>query len=324
MPIPFIIGAVIAAAATGVAVKTIDDVVEGSDLRDEAEAIERRASSKMKDMEERKSRFKDKSEACLKEFGEFRLNIQKETFGRFVKINQKIGKQVSPKEMKDFDFDLEFNKSCVEMHKVASNALDATFLAAGSATPAALCGAVALWGTASTGTALSALSGAAATKATLAALGGGSLAAGGGGVALGTAVLGTAGVGLVAAPIIASSFYKSGGEKKKTAAVEYEAKVDVLVSEFESKLELYSRVFTRIDEIKGLLQSLSQRAHLQMDRLDGYVQGGFNKNSSNHISCYTNVSNCLKALREILELPLLNKNGDDLNNNFNAGKYRNV
>lgn len=53
-------------------------------------------------------------------------------------------------------------------------------------------------GTASTGTAISALSGAAATKATLALLGGGSLAAGGSGIAGGTMLLS----GIVAAPAL--------------------------------------------------------------------------------------------------------------------------
>lgn len=53
--------------------------------------------------------------------------------------------------------------------------------------------------TASTGTAISSLSGVAATNATLAWLGGGSLATGGGGMALGTAVLG----GIVAGPALA-------------------------------------------------------------------------------------------------------------------------
>lgn len=59
-------------------------------------------------------------------------------------------------------------------------------------------------GTASTGTAISTLSGVAATNATLAALGGGSLAAGGGGMALGSMILGgaTLGVGLLVGGII--------------------------------------------------------------------------------------------------------------------------
>lgn len=59
-------------------------------------------------------------------------------------------------------------------------------------------------GTASTGTAISSLSGIAATNATMAALGGGSLAVGGGGIALGTTILGAAtlGVGLLIGGII--------------------------------------------------------------------------------------------------------------------------
>ncbi|MFB6838727.1 hypothetical protein [Streptomyces sp. NPDC056361] len=58
--------------------------------------------------------------------------------------------------------------------------------------------AVGAFATASTGTAISGLSGAAATSAVLAWLGGGSLAAGGGGIAAGTLVLG----GITAAPVL--------------------------------------------------------------------------------------------------------------------------
>lgn len=56
--------------------------------------------------------------------------------------------------------------------------------------------AVGAWGTASTGVSIASLSGIAATNATMAAIGGGSLASGGAGIAGGTALLG----GIVAAP----------------------------------------------------------------------------------------------------------------------------
>ncbi len=68
--------------------------------------------------------------------------------------------------------------------------------AGGFAASGATTAAVMALGTASTGTAISSLSGAAAVNATLAAIGGGSLAAGGGGIAAGTAILGTATVGI--------------------------------------------------------------------------------------------------------------------------------
>lgn len=78
--------------------------------------------------------------------------------------------------------------------------------AGGFAASGATTAAVMALGTASTGTAISALSGAAATNATLAALGGGSLAAGGGGIALGTTILSAAtlGVGLLVGGVIFS------------------------------------------------------------------------------------------------------------------------
>jgi hypothetical protein len=80
------------------------------------------------------------------------------------------------------------------------------FAAAGATTAAVMA-----LGTASTGAAISGLSGAAATNATLALLGGGPLAAGGGGIAAGAAMLSAAtlGVGLLVGGII---FNFTGGK----------------------------------------------------------------------------------------------------------------
>jgi len=86
-----------------------------------------------------------------------------------------------------------------EAYKTAIKSGVGTVAGAGAgAAVASLAPTAAMWvattfGTASTGTAISALSGAAATKAALAWLGGGALAAGGGGVAAGKAILALAG-----------------------------------------------------------------------------------------------------------------------------------
>ncbi|GAB1476449.1 hypothetical protein MASR2M70_12830 [Bacillota bacterium] len=94
---------------------------------------------------------------------------------------------------------------------------------------ASLAPSVAMWvattfGTASTGTAISSLSGAVATKAALAWLGGGALSAGGGGMAAGNALLALAGpVGwgiagasvLVSVVLIANNKIKSNKQKKE-------------------------------------------------------------------------------------------------------------
>jgi len=70
---------------------------------------------------------------------------------------------------------------------------------------------VALFGTASTGTAISTLGGAAASNATLAWLGGGALAAGGAGMAGGTLVLGS----IALAPVVAISAWRSRWKAKE-------------------------------------------------------------------------------------------------------------
>ena len=90
------------------------------------------------------------------------------------------------------------------------------FAAAGATTAAVMA-----VGTASTGTAISSLSGASAINATLAALGGGSVAFGGGGMALGSLVLGgaTLGVGLLIGGVI---FNISGSTLSKKSQIAYE------------------------------------------------------------------------------------------------------
>lgn len=86
-----------------------------------------------------------------------------------------------------------------EMHLWQGAGYAAGAVAAGTATGAATLGLVTAFGTASTGTALATLSGPAYVHATLAALGGGSLATGGLGMAGGAAVLGA----VVVAPMLA-------------------------------------------------------------------------------------------------------------------------
>ncbi len=86
--------------------------------------------------------------------------------------------------------------------------------------PTVAMGVATTFGVASTGTAISALSGAAATNAALAWLGGGALAIGGGGMAAGEAFLamaGPAGWAIAGAALVGSAalFLKSRGERKR-------------------------------------------------------------------------------------------------------------
>ncbi|GJF26459.1 hypothetical protein [Streptomyces sp. HO565] len=107
--------------------------------------------------------------------------------------------------------------------------------------------AAALFGTASTGAAISTLSGVAATNATLAVLGGGTLAAGGAGMAGGTLLL----TGMVAAPaaaLAAAGFYvlrqrrnKKEEERLRTEVEVAEAALDQSQQGFDTMIDVLHR-----------------------------------------------------------------------------------
>lgn len=138
------------------------------------------------------------------------------------------------------------------------------FAAAGATTSA-----VVALGTASTGTAISTLSGAAATNATLAVLGGGTIAAGGGGIALGTTVLSgaTLGVGLLVGGII---FNVAGSKLSDNAEEAYRQ-----MEEAENN----------INQICSYLKELSDEASKYIKTLN-IVKDSYEEHLE-HLSCVT-------------------------------------
>lgn len=124
---------------------------------------------------------------------------------------------------------------------------------------------VAMWvattfGTASTGTAISALSGAAATNAALAWLGGGALAAGGGGMAAGHAFLalagpvgwGIAGVTLLSS-IVLFSLNKFKLDKKK------QEEIEVVKNNTVSAQKVAAQIQELLDEVVALRENLNHQ-----------------------------------------------------------------
>jgi hypothetical protein len=107
-------------------------------------------------------------------------------------------------------------------------------------------------GSASTGTAIASLSGAAATNATLAWLGGGALAAGGGGMATGAVVLG----GIVLLPALAiMGIFSHIGASKKIAEIQ-EAGVQAIkaVATYKQTLLSLNALQRRGDEVRGAVE----------------------------------------------------------------------
>lgn len=175
---------------------------------------------------------------------------------------------------KSFDSDFEeietnrkqFTESC----EFANRELQAARLAAGGAGAGLAAGAsvafmaptAAMWiattfGTASTGTAISTLSGAAATNAALAWLGGGTLAAGGGGTAAGTALLAMAGpVGwTIAGATLLSSILIFNSKRAKLNKQKNE-EIEAVKKNTETVKELDIKISSILDETEAVRNGL--------------------------------------------------------------------
>ena len=136
--------------------------------------------------------------------------------------------------------------------------------------PTAAMGIATTFGVASTGTAISSLTGAAATNAALAWLGGGALAAGGGGMAAGEAFLALAGpvgwaiagVALIGSGIL---FWKGKSDKKRLEDIfTLISKRDVKLYEL-AIVEINERISRITDEIQKLTTAIEQTKTFGLD-----------------------------------------------------------
>ncbi|MEH0556942.1 hypothetical protein [Streptomyces sp. B21-101] len=138
--------------------------------------------------------------------------------------------------------------------------------AAGAGAGAGITAAASSFGVASTGAAISGLAGAAAESATLAFLGGGSLASGGGGMALGATVLNFVTIG--PALLVGGLLVKGQGTKALTRAGEFEAKIAVAIAELDETGARLKGVDARAAELRELLTDLTCRALEALDLLE--------------------------------------------------------
>ncbi|EPW5501089.1 chemotaxis protein [Vibrio vulnificus] len=198
MPLPFILaGAAIAAAGYG-AKKGYDGYQDKSEANDILETSKRKYDNE-RSVFDKQNELTNQS---LVKLGELQLKIGND-FKEFRTIAEKLLEKLNQSNSKNLEIDFPQHK----LDKIDGLALSTTAYmgkiagagAAGAAAAYAVYGGVMAVAAASTGTPIAALSGAAAYNATMAAIGGGSIAAGGFGMAGGAMVLG----GVVAAPIMA-------------------------------------------------------------------------------------------------------------------------
>ena len=254
MPLPLLIGGAILLA--GVGVKKGYDATE---LNDKAERIVNRAKSDHYDANERLELKQEETNTRLETLGEFKIKIFTTDIHYLVEAIKRCKDSANSEYLSKKIFtEQELN----ELNNSVNNSLEiqkglASGAAAGALTGLGAYGAVGALASASTGTAIAGLSGAAATNATLAWLGGGSLAAGGGGMALGTMVLG----GLVAGPLLAVGGFvmNSAAEENLTQAREYEEDVDIKIEEMNKTKSILKSIRGRASEVEDAILEISNR-----------------------------------------------------------------
>lgn len=260
------------------------------------------------------------SNKILEEFGTIRLNALKSTVGVFLDYLKILGHSykekeyeiltkinIRPEQVKELET-IEMNVSTALKTAAASGSLASIAL---TGVPSAVTWTVSTFATASTGTAISSLSGAAAWNATLAWLGGGSLAAGGGGMAAGATVLASityASMGLVAlasAGLISSVYYS----KKYTEATQYLA----AVKEHESKLrvgwQLIEGINQRAIEMKKITIELQKRIEKKLLYLEPLIYN-FQNEDEYYLQTFQETAIIVKAMSELAQVPIMDKHGN--------------
>ena len=294
-------------------VKAVQDRRESISTREEADDL------KMKIEETNDAIRKDLNET-LEDFGKYRLLALKNTVGIFLdylsRINQKS-------KLKEYEFLPEIDVQIEEINELqaldmnASQALKALAVGGGFAavglagTPAAITSVITATCAASTGTAISSLSGAAATNAVLAWLGGGTVAAGGGGVAAGTVILGaltataTIGLAVMAVGTLAAGFYS----KKKTEAIKYLADMKEWAAKVENSWVALDGVKARILELQDITQKLEAATVEKLKELNEFVDS-FDATDKHHVEVFQRCAILVKSMSELAQTSVLDEAGN--------------
>lgn len=213
------------------------------------------------------------------------INLLANTPKEFAVTLQKINAEVTTFEHKESEIqEAEKQAKMAEGGTGAGATLSALGLAVATMGPTAAMGVATTFGVASTGTAISALSGAAANSAALAWLGGGTLAAGGGGMSAGTALLALAGpvgwtiAGVAGAAAIGSGIFANHKNKETADKLLGERQnVEKMIRKFNAKsaeiVALTETTQTQIDGVERANAAVTGTDYRQFTR-DEKLQAG--------------------------------------------------
>lgn len=313
MPLPFLVIAA-AAAAAGLGVKK---AVDAKDKNDRAQRINNSAQRKVEEAKKKIEISRKYANMSLEELGQQKIDIMSNDMRRFVSAYEKIHhvelrysagiEELST--MSDQPTSLAALKEASLVSSELAQGLAQGTLAGGLTAIGAYGGAM-CFASASTGTAIATLSGAAATNATLAFFGGGSLAAGGLGIAGGTAVLG----GLVAGPALAVLGFSMNAkaEKNLNDAFSNMAQANKIVEELAAASDMCDAIAKRATMFSNVLSELQPIFNHLIRNLEHIVARSYDYRcytpSEQQIVCQSMA--VAKAVKTMVDTPILTEQGE--------------
>ncbi|NAR30839.1 hypothetical protein GPS61_13925 [Acinetobacter haemolyticus] len=306
--VPLLIGAG-AAAAGAYGVKK--GVGAKSDF-DRAKRIFREAENKLGEADDTLEEMRIKTSERLTVLGATRVAVVEQCYLPFKKALQGI-KNIDISQIPELDgVDVEnrlheLEKMSVSLHEIVSGIGAAG--ASGALTALAAYGGTQMLAAASTGTAISTLSGAAATNATLAWLGGGSLAAGGFGMTGGMVVLG----GVVAGPVLAvgGAILAASAETAVNDAKRNLAKAHAIYNEKMIAAKTTRAIGNAAHAIAGLIEQLSEIADELIKRIEKIREqkDDYQTFTQKEKADLANAFLCMGGISALVKAPLIKENG---------------
>lgn len=311
MPIPLLfIGAGIATGVFGIG-KSIKAGVDQSDANETNEV----ANSIVENATQKIEICRKNCGASIESLGKRKMQILNGSIKEFINEFEKLV-NVEEENVNEPDKMLFDKKDFAELKNLQSMATSmaggvASGAMAGALTAFGAYGAAGALATASTGTAIASLGGAAATNATLAFFGGGSLAAGGLGMAGGTAVLG----GLVAGPALAVLGVVVGSKASANLDKAYSnlAKANEFKEEMDTAATLCIGIRKRSAMFERFLISMNSMFEpliFEMKRIIKYRGTDYNEFTKSERQVVSQAIAIEKAIKSILNTSILDREGN--------------
>lgn len=318
MPIPFLVPIAIAAASTAAATTGVVSGAKAIKKNKDAKVVNENAQEIYQRAEAQVDVARKKSQKCLEDLGQQKLNVLNGSITHFLSVFEKIHsvrlkESTGINELQKLHLDKQDIAEMQKMSLMASSVLGGLVGGTGAGALAAFgaYGATMTFATASTGTAIASLSGAAATNATLAFLGGGALAAGGGGMALGSAVLG----GAIAGPAIAvlGIVMNASASKNLDNAYSNAAKAKEFAEGCKTIETLCNAISARASLFSTLVSKLDIIFNRMIEQLETVVQTYGTDYSEYPEDAQAMVAMTLSvagAIKKVLDTPILDEDGN--------------